>query len=104
MPHTHAFEPSAGYTVLVSPSAAELVHPLYSYNRSHTTSADLTSSTMIEVVKTLHRHRQHLSSHHHDALQSIVQTMTNTAQASALAIGPACALQRVSETLQGSHS
>ncbi|TCP19771.1 DEAD/DEAH box helicase family protein, partial [Rhodovulum adriaticum] len=38
---------------------------------------------MNEVVETLHHHGQHLSSQHHDALQSVIQTMTDMAEGAA---------------------
>lgn len=38
---------------------------------------------MNQVAETLHRYGQSLSSHHHDALQSVVQTMTDMAKGAA---------------------
>lgn len=83
MPHAHAFEPSAGYSALVSHSAAELVCSLYSYDRKDTASADLTTSTMNEVVNTLHHYGQDPSHNHLDALHSVIQTMADMAEGTA---------------------
>lgn len=82
MPHAHAFVSPADHTVLVSHPAAELVCSLYSHDRSDTASADLTTSTMNEVVNTLHHYGQDLSQNHHDALHSVIQTMADMAEGS----------------------
>ncbi len=83
MPHAHAFGSPAYHAALVSHPAAELVCSLYSYDRSDTASADLTTSSMNEVVTTLHRFGQDLSRNHHDALHSVIQTMADMAEGSA---------------------